>query len=443
MGMVTRIATSLQALFGIMAEEVEKSHPVILRQRRFTVASLAKTFVFGFLAKPRASDEDLAQTAGLFGVHVTKQAVEQRSTPRLAAFLEGLFRKATCHVISAQKALAPILDRFPAVYLLDSTSESLPDTECGRFPGCGGSHGGGKAVMKLQTLWEICRGALVAVAIEAGRACDYKTPLQMVSMPRGALRIADLGYFDTEVFERLEAERIYWLSRLQFGTAVFTREGRPLPLLAWLAQQPGSFVDEPVRVGAERKVSCRVIAWRLPEEQANRRRQKLIAEARRKDGRTPSKERLAWCDWTILVTNVPVALLSAKETAVMYRARWQIELLFKRWKSLGLIAELAGSTEVRQVVRVWARLLAVLVQHWVMLTTAWGDARTSLVKVWNAIQARALLLGRALDDLAGLEYELEQLTETLETTAKQDKRKKPSTFGLLNDPETLEYSSLT
>ena len=52
-----------------------------------------------------ASDEELAQTAGLFGVHVTTQAVEQRFTPRLAAFLEALFRKATGHVISTQKAV--------------------------------------------------------------------------------------------------------------------------------------------------------------------------------------------------------------------------------------------------------------------------------------------------------------------------------------------------
>ena len=37
---------------------------------------------------------------------------------------------------------------------------------------------------------------------------------------------------------------------------------------------------------------------------------------------------------------------------VLDRARWQVELLFKRWKSPGLAAELSGSTVVRQRVRV-------------------------------------------------------------------------------------------
>jgi Transposase DDE domain len=439
-GIITRVAQSLQTLFGTMAEEVAEGFPVVLRQRKFTTATLAKTFLFGFLAHPRATDEELAQTAGLFGVHVTTQAVEQRFTPQLAAFLEALFRKATCHVVHAQKTLAPILERFPAVYLLDSTSEALPDAQRDRFPGCGGSHGGGQAALKLQTLWEIRNGALQAVQTEAGRDCDYKTPLQAAPLAPGSLRIADLGYFDTAVLQDLDRAGVYFLSRLQFGTAVFTPPGQPLRLLDWLAQQGGSFVDQHVLVGAERRVPCRIIAWRLPEEQANRRRQKLITEARRKDGRTPSQERLAWCDWTILVTNVPPEGLTPREAAILYRARWQIELLFKRWKSLGLIAELAGSTVARQMVRIWSRLLTVIVQHWVMLSTVWGDARSSFTKVWKAIQDRANLLARALDDPARLEYELEQLRDTLKTTAKQNKRKKASTFELLNDPAKLDYS---
>jgi hypothetical protein len=245
----------LQALFGGMAEEVAQQSPVVLRRRKFTTATLAKTFVFGFLANPRASDEELAQTAGLFGVHLTTQAVEQRFTPRLAAFLEALFRTAVGRVLGAQKALAPILERFPAVYLLDSTTASLPDAQRDRFPGCGGSHGGGQAAMKLQALWEIRHGALQAVRIEPGRDCDYKTPLQAAPLTRGSLRVADLGYFDTAVLQQMALAGVYFLSRLQYGTTAFSPEGPPLPLLAWLAQRGGPFVDRQVLVGTERKVA--------------------------------------------------------------------------------------------------------------------------------------------------------------------------------------------
>jgi Transposase DDE domain len=440
MGIIAKVSAAVQALFGTMAEEVAQHHPVVLRHRKFTTATLARTFILGFLAKPRATDEELAQTAALCGVQVTPQAIEQRHTARLAEFLEALFRRATQCVVQSQTVLAPLLDRFTAVLLLDSTTMTLPDALRERFPGCGGSHGGGQAALKLQVQWDLKCGALKAIAIEPSRDCDYKTSLQSAPLTPGSLRITDLGYFDTKVFERFNQEGIFWLSRLQFGTNVFTPPGQRLALLAWLDEQPGPFVDRPILMGTERKVACRIVAWRVPREVADRRRQKLIAETRRKDGRVPGKERLAWCDWTILVTNVTAEVLTAEEVAVLYRARWQIELLFKRWKSLGLVAELSGSTVARQMIRVWSRLLAVLMQHWLLLSSVWGNPRCSLAKACEAIRRHALILGAAIGDPTRLAVAIKELGMILRVTASQNKRKKPSTFELLNNPELLGYS---
>lgn len=437
MGIIAKVSASVQALFGTMAEDVAKDHPVVLRRRKFTTATLAQTFIFGFLAKPHASDEELAQTAALRGVEVTTQAIEQRHTAPMAEFLEALFRRATRCIVKSQTSLAPLLDRFTAVLILDSTTATLPDALRDRFPGCGGSHGGGQAAMKLQVQWVLRSGALDAVAIESGRDCDYKTSLQSAILTPGSLRMTDLGYFDTEVFQRFNQQGVFWLSRLQFGTSIFTAEGQRISLLDWLGEQPEPLVDRPILMGTERKVACRIVAGRVPQEVANRRRQKLIAEARRKDGRVPSQERLAWCDWTILVTNVTADVLTAKEIAVLYRARWPIELLFKRWKSLGLIAELSGSTVVRQMIRLWSRLLAVRVQHWLLLSSVWGNPRCSLAKACEAIRRHALIFAAAVGEPTRLVVAIEELGVILRATASQNKRKKPSTFELLNDPERV------
>lgn len=439
MEMITRVSAAVQSLFGTMAEEVAKDHPVVLRKRKFSACTLAQTFILGFLAKPNASDEELAQTAALCGVQVTTQAIEQRHTMRMARFLEELFRRATRCLIESQKILAPLLARFTAVLILDSTTITLPDELRERFPGCGGSYGGGQAAMKFQVQWDLRGGAIGPVVTEPGRDCDYKTSLQSAQLPPGSLRIADLGYFDTEVFERFDKEGVFWLSRLQFGTSLFSPDGQRLDVLEWLSKQPGPSVDQRVLLGTERKVPCRVLAWRLPEEVANRRRQKLIAESRRKYGHMPSRERLAWCDWMILVTNAPEEMLTVREAAVLYRARWQIELLFKRWKSLGLIAELSGSTVARQMVRLWSRMLAVLMEHWLILSSVWGEPRCSLKKACEAIRRYALLLVGAIGDAMTMENAIRVLAMILHSTARQNKRKKRSTFELLNAPELLEY----
>jgi len=439
MGIVVKVSGALQRLLGEIAESAAAESGVVQRKRKFTAMSLARTFVLGFLQTPTASDEKLAQMAVQCGVAVTPQAIEQRHTPRLVDFLERLFRSAIQLVVGSDRALAPILERFVSVTVLDSSTISLPDEMQGQFRGCGGSYDGGVSAMKLQTELDLRSGALAHVEIEAGRSPDGTTSRQEVRRGKGSLRITDLGYFALAVFATMAAAGEYFLSRLQFGTHVLLHSGRAVEVLGWLAKQPGPFVDVLVLLGQEQRLPCRLIAWRLPREQASRRRQKLRREMMKKKGREPSAERLAWCDWTILVTNVPAELLTPQEAAILYRARWQVELLFKRWKSLGSAAALVGSTVVRQMVRVWSRLLAAVLQHWLMVGTIWGDPSRSLGKVGQAEQTFVGRLAVSLDRLTELERVLADMRATFAKTCRRDKRSKPGTFELLNDVDLLDF----
>jgi hypothetical protein len=194
MSLLTKVARSVPTLLGPLADEVGPTVPVVQRRRKFTPATLAQTFLRGFLAKPRAADEELARTAALCGVSVTTPAVEPRFTDTLATFLETLFGRAVCHQVPADSALAPLVERFPAVILQDSTTITPPDAWRERFPGGGGSYGGGQAAMKLQVPLDLRSGALSAVSVEAGKDCDQRTPLQSAPLPERSLRITDLGY---------------------------------------------------------------------------------------------------------------------------------------------------------------------------------------------------------------------------------------------------------
>jgi hypothetical protein len=333
MPIISTIARPLQALFGPLAEEVAAEVPVVRRRRKFSPATLARTCILGFLAKPHASEEDLARTAARCGVLVTPQAVEQRYTDTMATFLEALFRRAIRQRVQADRTLAPLLERFPALILLDSTSVALPAELADRFPGCGGSYGGGRAAIKFQVQLDLRSGALDAVAIEAGKDCDQRTSLQSAPLPAGSLRISDLGYFDTEVFRGIQDRKGFWISRLAFGTEILTPEGRPIARIEDLFGPSGRVVDRPILVGKQAKLPCRIVIWRVPQEVADRRRQKLIATAREKGNRPPSRARLAWCDWTIFVTNVPGDRLTPEEIGVLYRARWQIEISHTEYPS--------------------------------------------------------------------------------------------------------------
>lgn len=319
MKIIYKVGTALQQVFGGIAELAGEASGVICRKRKFTALSLAKTFVLGFLQNPSATDEELAQIAAQCGAQVTPQAIDQRHTPALIKFLEALFRGTARVVVGSDQVLAPILERFTSVNILDSSTITLPDEMKEQFSGCGGSYGSGAAAMKLQTEFDLRSGALSHVEIEAGRSPDGASTRQDARHDKGSLRITDLGYFNVAVFAAMAAADEYFLSRLQFGTAIGTLGGPAVELLSWLSTQGGKFVDRQIWLAKGHGLQCRLIAWRLPPEQANRRRQKLRKQTLSKRGQEPIAERLAWCDWTILVTNVPEKMLTPTEAAVLYR----------------------------------------------------------------------------------------------------------------------------
>lgn len=83
----------------------------------------------------------------------------------------------------------------------------------------------------------------------------------------------------------------------------------------------------PILLGAKHRIPCRLIAIRLSQEAADRRRAKCIKNAKRQ-GRTPSQGHLNLQDWLLFVTNTAESVLSPEQVAQVYRVRWQIELVF-------------------------------------------------------------------------------------------------------------------
>jgi IS4 transposase len=105
-----------------------------------------------------------------------------------------------------------------------------------------------------------------------------------------------------------------------------------LDLVASLRRPSAGLVDLPIHLAAAGRLPCRLIAVRVPPEVANRRRQQARDKAR-DHGREASAAYLELLGWTLFVTNSAAEELSWQALVVLYRARWQIELLFKLCKS--------------------------------------------------------------------------------------------------------------
>jgi hypothetical protein len=105
----------------------------------------------------------------------------------------------------------------------------------------------------------------------------------------------------------------------------------------WLAELQGTAETErclPVRVQVEGEfIEGYLHGCRLPPAQAAEARRRVQAQARKK-GRQAQARTLALAEWVLVLSTLPPAVLPTATVLVLYRVRWQVELVIKRLKSI-------------------------------------------------------------------------------------------------------------
>jgi hypothetical protein len=331
-----------------------------------------------------------------------------------------------------------LLNRFAGVYLYDSTTLALPASLVEQFPGSGrDSNGQRPAALKCQVELELSGGAL-DLQIEPARQTDVRSELVRRPLPAGALRLADRGYLDLARLADDTAAGIFWISRLQ-SSMIVEGGGRRGRLATWLKPSTAERVDQEVQVGGTDRLKCRLLARRVPEAIAQKRRQRLHKQAR-KQGRKVSAERKALCAWNVCITNLPATLLTSAEAWVLLRARWQIELLFKLWKSHGGLSFSHGQRAARVLCEVYAKLIGMVVQHWLLLVSAGPPLAWSWTKAARRLRRRVGELGQALGAVAVVVAVLGRLQRRVQRRcALPGRQRHPTTYQLLKDPERADF----
>jgi Transposase DDE domain len=427
---IPQVAGVMQSVLTTVAREQGRRSGFVQRRGKLDGASWTQTLVFGWLANPQACLEELAQTAGELGVSITAQGLDERFSQRAADCVRGVLQAAIGQCLAAQPVVVPLLSRFTGVYLHDSTQIALPAELASVWRGNGGKDSG--AALKLQVQWEWCTGRLVQLELQAGRTADGAAAAQHTPLPAGALRLADLGYFNLAVLAETAAAGAFFLSRLKAGTCVYQADGLELDVLGWLKKQRGPApIELAVQLGAKQRLPVRLIAQRVPSAVAATRRRRLKRAAKVR-GKAASAQALAWADWTLLITNVPPERLKPTEALILAACRWQIELLFKLWKSHARLDESRSAQPWRQLTELYAKLLGLLIQHWLYLLSCWQYIDRSLVKAAQIVQKFAERLAACLSNLPELSQQLEKLQRRLSSVGRLNKRRKqPATFQTL------------
>lgn len=413
MSTVTQVSDAMQAVLNIQANEIAEQSPFFQRQRQLTGASFATGLVFGWINDPQATLDTLSQSIGNAGTPITRQGLHQRLTYEASEFLYDVLEESLTQVVSAMPVERGVLSRFTQVDLLDSTQIELPDELAHRWLGSGGyAKGKTSSALKLNVRWDVRTGQLGELALSDGRQHDAKSSIQQATMPAGSLRIADLGYWKLDVLQRIADEGSYWLTRYKVGTTITDAHAQEIDLLEALPQQVGKQVDWQVHLGKRAQLPCRLVAERVPLAVVRQRHERLDETARRRQ--QPFSDRVyEMAKWTIYLTNVPLDKLAVPEVLALGRYRWQIELLFKLWKSELQVDNWRTHKPDRILCELYAKLIGVVVTHWLLLVGTWYNPQRSLRRSMGAIRGLAWQFANSIPSEDALQLALSALIRSL------------------------------
>ena len=347
-------------------------------------------------------------------------------------FLREMFTQALKQFRNKLALPLAVLQQFTAVNLLDSTHLALPENMREEYPGCGGKGAG----LKIQLVFDFLHGNMQQVVLQAGRKADqaYRDYLEVVQA--GSLMIMDLGYFCLNALQAIRDKGAYFISRYHYPTALLIPGGKRIDLLSFLRKQATSAMEMPVLLGARHHIPCRLIMLRLPSHVAQERRRRAKAAAA-KHNKSLTKEYLSLLDWTILLTNVSVTMLSLEQVACLYRVRWQIELVFKLWKSYCGLKRITLWRSERVLTELYAKMIGIVLIHFLLAPlripdAQWSGRETSSIQFRKTLGRFAVRLLEALSDNHSFVDVLTKLFRRIEHFGfKQKRRKKPKVCALL------------
>jgi hypothetical protein len=268
------------------------------------------------------------QISLLSGKRVSKQGVFERLHAGAVVFARQLLEQVLLQQ-SGKYFVSGLFKYFNKVLLQDSTTLRLPQVLSALFPG-NRSRGEQKAIARIQSIIDIKAMRFIEFSLGAFTQNDQGASKEILPLiKKGDLVIRDLGYFSLSVFEKIIAAQAHILSRLRYGVTISDLQGKTVSLKDLLKQKHG--VDRWVYIGSEKKIKVRLVMLPVPAQQAA---EKIRRAKQDRDARlNHSKLYYGWLKFNVYITTVDKEVWTAPEVYRAYRVRWQIEIIFKSWKS--------------------------------------------------------------------------------------------------------------
>lgn len=316
------------------------------------------------------------------------------------------------------------LTRFRDIRIQDGTSfavkSALSETFPGRFTTIE------PAAVELHVNYSARRDEAVQVTLTPDSSSE-RGELPPAAELADCLVLGDRGYPATDYFLELDRAGGYYLMRLTSTWrprvhGLITRNGsvhpldKPVPLQQFLAQNQGRVLD--------------VIISLSRDKHRARFRLVLFPNTSRRKVKKPAKKD----PWVRLCTNLSARDFPARQVGLLYRFRWQVELLFKEWKSYANLHRFDTANPHIAEGLIWASLCAATIKRFVAHATqrvtgepASTRRTASCASYFLPELARVLVVG----DRVGFRRVWRRLTEFIDNNARRSNPRRDQEKGRL------------
>ncbi|ACP17812.1 transposase DDE domain protein (plasmid) [Bacillus anthracis] len=366
-----------QHLTPSFLENLAKELIFVKRKRKFSGNDLA--IICFWISQHVASDSLVrlcSQLHAITGTLMSPEGLNKRFNKKAVCLLKHIFSALLKNKIYKTSVIpSSSIAYFQRIRILDATIFQMPKHLANVYPGSGGC--AQTAGIKIQLEYDLHSGQFLNFQVEPGKNNDKTFGTECLATLRpGDLCIRDLGYYSLDDLDQMDQRGVYYISRLKLNNMVYIKNEFPEYFRNGTVKKQSQYIKvdlehimntlEPGQVyeitdayiGKDKKLFTRVIIYRLTEKQLRERKKKQVYTESKK-GITYSEKSKRLAGMNIYVTNTPLEWVPMEQIHDFYSLRWQIEIIFKTWKSLFQIHNWHNIKRERLECHIYGKLIAI------------------------------------------------------------------------------------
>jgi len=294
-----------------------------------------------------------------YDIQIRKQSLDDRFTERTVSFVQSVLKQLISEQFSEFLLCQEFLKDFHHVRIKDSTTFKVPSNLAANYTGTHGHLAG----ITIQYEFDLKTGQFLDLTITQASRNDQTDASQTAgNVCKNDLIIRDLGYFSISVLKKINEKEAFFLSRLQAATGVYDENGVEIDfknLYAFMSERGIDKCEKQVLIGND-KLPVRLTVGLVPPQVYEERIRSKQKEEKKRGYQMKERTKFL-CHFNLFVTNVDSEKLPVEKIMSLYRFRWQIELMFKNWKSVFSVHGLQKMKENRYITMLYIRLILVIV----------------------------------------------------------------------------------